>query len=99
MIFEVQNPFQELQHDVLFEPSEKLLSAIRGTTSLGKGGKIYIRLENTSKDDQVLNPEWDIGTAEVVEEEPDLPRTEIDEVGLPSVPEDLSPKKRKRKKK
>ena len=36
-----------------------------------------------------MNPKWEIGTAEIVEEEPDLPRTEIDEVGLPSVPEDL----------
>ena len=42
-----------------------------------------------------MNPEWEIGTAKIVEEEPNLPRTEIDEVGLPSVPEDLSPKKKK----
>ena len=82
---------------MLFEPSEKLPHDIRGMRSLGKENKIYIRLENTSEDDQVLNPEWEIGTAEIVEEEPDLPRTEIDEVGLPSVPEDLSPKKKEKK--
>ena len=52
-------------------------------------------MENTSEDDQVLNPEWEIGTAEVVEEEPDLPRKEIDEVGLPSIPEELSPKQKR----
>ena len=51
---------------------------------------MYIRLENTSEDDQVLNPEWVIGTAEIFEEEPDLPRLEMEEVGLPAVPEDLS---------
>ena len=45
-----------------------------------------------------MNPKWEIGTAEIVEEEMDPPRTEIDEVGLPSVPEDLSPKKKKKKK-
>ena len=56
-------------------------------------------MENTSEDDQVLNPEWEIGTAEIVEEEPDLPRTETEDIGLPAVPEDLSPKKEKRKKK
>ena len=95
VVFAVTNPFHGRERDVFFEPSEKLPHAIRGTTSLGRGNKIYIRLENTSEDDQVLNPEWEIGTAEIVEGEPDLPRTEIDEVGLPSVPKDLSPKKKK----
>ena len=57
LVFKVQNPFQEPERNVLFEPSEKLPLAIRGTTSLGRGNKIYIRLENTSEDDQVLNPE------------------------------------------
>ena len=66
---------------------------------MGRGNKIYVQLENTSEDDQVLNPEWEMGTAEVVEEEPDFPWMEIDEVGLPTVPEDLSPKKKKKKKK
>ena len=89
----VINPFQGKEHNVLSEPNEKLPHAIRGMTSLGRGNKLYLRLENTSEDDQVLNPEWEIGTAEIVEEELDLPRTEIEEVGLPSVPEDLSPKK------
>ena len=91
VVFEVTNPFQGREHNVLFESSKKLPNATRGTTSLGWGNKIYIRLENASEDDQVLNPEWEIGTTEIVEEEPDLPRTEINEVGLPSVPEDLSP--------
>ena len=95
VVFEVKNPFKEPQCNVLFEPSEKLPTAITGMTSLGKRNKIYIHLENTSEDDQVLNPKWEIGMAEVIEEEPDLPRTEIDEVGLPSIPDNLSPKKKK----
>ena len=66
-----------------------------GTTSLGKGSKIYIRLEKTSEENQVLSPDWEIGTAEIVEEEPDLPRTEMKETGLPSIPEDLSGKEKK----
>ena len=99
VVFAVTNPFQVWERNVLFEPSEKLLHAIQGMTSLGRRSKIYIRLENTSEDDQLLSPEWEIGTAEIVEEEPDLPRTKIDEVGVPSVPEDLSPKKKKKKKK
>ena len=90
VVFAVTNPFQEKEDNVLFEPSEKLPLVIRGTTSLGRGNKIYIRLENTSEDDQVLNPEWEIGTAEIVEEEPDL-----EEVGLPAVPEDLSHEKKR----
>ena len=95
VVFAVKNPFMGLQRNVLFEPSEKLPTTIRGTTSLGKGNKIYIYLENTSEDEQVLNPEWEIGTAEVVDEEPDLPRVEIDEVGLPVIPDELSPRKKK----
>ena len=91
VVFEVKKPFQEPQRNVLFELSEKLPTAIRGTTSLGKGNKFYICLGNTSEDDQVLNPEWEISTADVVDEEPDLPRAEIDEVGLPSILDDLSP--------
>ena len=73
VVFEVRNLFKEPQRNVLFEPSEKLPTAIRGTTSLGKGNKIYICLENTSEDEQVLNPDWEIGMAELVDEEPDLP--------------------------
>ena len=99
VVFAASNPFQGRERNVLFEPSEKLPHAIWGTTSLGRGNKLYIRLESTSVDDQVLNPEWEIGTAEIVKKEPDLPRTEINEVGLPSVLEDLSPKKKKKKKK
>ena len=98
VVFEAQNPFQESERNVLFEPNEKLPLAIRGATSLGRGNTIYIQLENTSEDDQVLNPEWEIGTTVVVKEEPDLPRKEIEKLGLPTVPEDLSPKKKKRKK-
>ena len=94
VVFEVKNPFKEPQRNVLFEPSEKLPTTIRGTTSLGKGNGLCICLENTSEDEQVLNPEWEIGTAEVVDEEPDLPRTEIDEVGLPGIPDKLSPEKK-----
>ena len=33
--------------------------------------------------------------AEIVEEKPDLPRTEIEEAGLPAVPEDLSREKKR----
>ena len=46
---------------MLFEPREKLPPVIRGMMSLGRGNKIYVRLENISEDDQVLNPEWEIG--------------------------------------
>ena len=42
----------------------------------------------------MLSSDWEIGTAEIVEEEPDLPRTEMEEIGLPSILEDLSEKKR-----
>ena len=46
---------------------------IRGTTSLGHGQRLYIRLENVGEEDQVLDPNWEIGRAEFVEEEPDFP--------------------------
>ena len=88
MVFQIKNLFAKSHHNVLFESSEKLPTTVRGTTSLGQGNKIYIHLENTSEDKQVLNPEWEIGTAEVGDKEPNLPRTEIGEVGLPSIPDE-----------
>ena len=86
MVFPIRNPFPEKKQNILFEPSDKLPSALRGTTSLGRGEKIYIRIENVSEEEQILNLGWEIGTMEVVEEEPDIPRTEEEEVGLPLSP-------------
>ena len=94
VVFTVTNPFLGKDGNVLFEPSKRLPPVIWGTTSLGKGYKIYIQLENTCEEDQVLSLDWEIGTAEMVEEEPDLPRTEMEETGLPSILEELSGKKR-----
>ena len=49
-----------------------------------------MRLENVGKEDQVLDPTWEIGTAEVGEEEPDFPTRKEEEGGLPEIPEELS---------
>ena len=57
---------------------------------MGSGQRLYIRLENVGEEDQVLDPTWEIGTAEVVEEEPDFPVGEEEEEGLPEIPEELS---------
>ena len=38
----------------------------------------------------MLDPTWEIGTAEVVEEEPDFPAAREEEEGLTEVPEELS---------
>ena len=73
----------------MFEPSEKLPQILRGMTSLGQGQWLYVRLENTGEEDQVLDPNWEIGTVEVVEEEPDFPAGREEEEGLPEVPEEL----------
>ena len=79
VVFPVRNPFpvekknNNNNNNLLFEPSNKLLSALRGTTSLGRGEKIYVRIENISEEEQILNPDWEIGTMEVVEEQPDFP--------------------------
>ena len=89
-MFQVKNPFPGKNNNVLFEPSEKFPAAIRGTTSLGQGEKVYVWLENTSEEEQTLNPDWEIGAVEVVEEEPDYPRVEAEEAGLPPVPEELT---------
>ena len=51
---------------------------------------MYVRLENTSEEEQILNPDWEIGTVEVVEEDPDYPRVEMEEAVLPPVPEELT---------
>ena len=71
-MFQVRNPFPGKNKNVLFEPSENLTAAIRGTTSLGQGEKVYVRLENTGEEELIINPDWKIGTVEVVKEEPDL---------------------------
>ena len=47
--------------NILFEPSEKLPQMLRGTTSLGQGQLLYVRLENTGEEDQVIDPNWEIG--------------------------------------
>ena len=55
-----------------------------------------MRLENTSEEELILNPDWEIGTVEVVEEEPDYPRVEAEEAGLPPVPEELTASQKKK---
>ena len=99
VVFQVKNPFPRKNKNVLFEPSEKLPVAIRGTTSLGQGEKVYVQLENTSEEDQILNPDWEIGTVAVVEEEPDYARVEAEEVGQPPLAEELTAIQKKKKKK
>ena len=90
VVFEVRNPFPGKNKNVLFKPSEKLPAALRGTTLLGQGEKVYVRLENTGEEELILNPDWKMGTVEVVEEEADYPREEAEEAGLPPVPEELT---------
>ena len=90
LVFSIRNPYEGQKKNILFEPSDKLPQVIRGTTSLGSGQWIYIRLENVGEEDQVLDPTWEIGTAEVVEEEPDFPAGREEEEGLPEIPEELS---------
>ena len=98
VVFQVKNPFPGKNRNVLFELSNKLPAAIRGTASLGQGEKVYVWLENTGEDELILNPDWEIGTVEVVEEEPDYPQVEAEKMGLPPVPEELTDIKKKKKK-
>ena len=58
--------------------------------SLGQGQRLYVRLENTGEEDQVNDPNWEIGTVEVVEEEPDIPAGGAKEEGLSEIPGELS---------
>ena len=86
MVFPIRNPFPGETPNIVFEPSDKLPSALRGTTSLGRGEKIYVRIENVSEEEEILNPDWEIGTMEVVEEEPDFPWAEAEGAGLLPIP-------------
>ena len=95
MVFPIRNPFPEKTKNILFKSSDKLPSALRGTTSLERGEKIYVRIENVSEEEDILNPDWEIGTMEVVEEEPDFPRAEAEGVGLPPIPDELSTEQRR----
>ena len=58
-----------------------------------------MRLENTGEEEQTLNPEWEIRTVKVVDEELDYPWVEEEEAGLPPVPEELTTMQKKKKKK
>ena len=49
MVFMIRNPIPEKQNNILFEPSDKLPLALKGSTSLGRGEKIYVRFENVSE--------------------------------------------------
>ena len=69
VVFLMKNPYVEQEK----KPIEKLPQMLRGTTSLGQGQRLYVRLQNRGEEDQVLDPNWEIGTVEVVEEEPDFP--------------------------
>ena len=73
VVFSIKNPYGEQEKKILFDPSEKLPQVLRGMTSLEQGQWLYVRLENTGEDDQVLDPNWEIGTVEVVKGEPDFP--------------------------
>ena len=75
---------------ILLEPSEKLPQMLRGTTSLGQGQRLYVRLKNTGEEDQKIDPNWEIGTVEAVKEEPDFPAGGAEEEGLPEIPGELS---------
>ena len=66
MVFPIRNPFPEKKEKILFEPSDRLPSALRGTTSLGRGEKFYVRIENVSEEEQIFNPDWEIGNKEAV---------------------------------
>ena len=90
VILSINNLYGEQENFFWLEPSEKLPQMLRGKTSLGQGQRLYIRLENAGEEDQVLDPNWEIGTMEVVEEEPDFPVGREEEEGLPEVPEELS---------
>ena len=49
-----------------------------------------MRLENISEEEQILNPDWEIGIVEIIEEEPDYPQVEAEKAGLPPVHEELN---------
>ena len=52
VVLQVKNPFPGKNKNVLFKPSENLPAAIRGTTSLGKGEKVYVQLETPARKDR-----------------------------------------------
>ena len=95
VVFQVRNLFSGQHRDVLFEPSEKPPAVIRGTTLLGQGERMYVQLENTSEEEQILNLDWEFGTVVVVGEEPNYPRVGMEEVGLPPAPEGLTATQKK----
>ena len=65
VLFHPKNPIPEGK--VLYEPSFKLPGAVRSVATLCEGAQLKIRLDNTGEEDQLINPEWEIGTVQTVE--------------------------------
>ena len=93
VVFSIKNPYDEQDRGEkknLVRAKRETTTNVKGTTSLGQGQRLYVRLENTGEEDQVIDPNWEIGTVEVVEEEPDFPAGGAEEEGLPEIPGELS---------
>ena len=94
MVFKIQNPFYHQGGDVLFEPSDSLPSQIRSTPVVGEGRELYVRMENFGDEEQMFNPEWNIGTLEEVEEE-EICNHSSQGANFPQIPKELNPVQRK----
>ena len=79
--FYMENPIKE--GTVLYEPSEKLPSDLRGRAAIYEGQELQIWIENTGEEDRLIDSGWEIGTVEIVqleevkkkeERKPDLPK-------------------------
>ena len=91
MVFSIKNPYGEQERKKnLVRAKRETATNVKGDNIVGAGQRLYVRLENTGEEDQVIDPNWEIGTVEVVKEEPDFPAGGAEEEGLPEIPGELS---------
>ena len=57
-VFFVANTVTEL---TLFEPSDRLPEGLIGLPTLSEGSRVAVQLDNFTKGDITLNPEWEVG--------------------------------------
>ena len=86
--FSLDNPIPG--NSILFEPSLKLPECIRGVPTLSSGKVMRIRLDNSSEEDQLIDPGWEIGTAQQVQIEEATAATEGSRAELPGIPRELN---------
>ena len=76
-----------MEGNILFEPSDKLPPNLRSVAPLNSGEKVTVRLDNSGVEEQLVDPGWETGTLQKVQQSDKGPAKKAD---IPEVPRDLT---------